>query len=90
MTVAHVAVECSKGTSSNVLIANAFPTRNDEQKPAEESLSKWKSRICALPVSALSTDGIMAGLDKQTLDSDIMNYIRFLVTRVRALENTVR
>lgn len=62
----------------------------DERAPVEDKGKvEWSCRVCSLPASRLSSDGIMSVLDKTSFGDEQSQFIAYLVTRVRALEEQV-
>ena len=61
----------------------------DELEPSEDPRATWNCRVCLTPLARRSSDEMMLFLDKQPLESELMNYVAFLVTKIRKLEAKV-
>lgn len=59
---------------------------SDEPEPAEEPTSAWKSKVCSTQAAAKSADELLAILDKQPRETELMNYVTFMVLKIKQLE----
>lgn len=61
----------------------------DEALPCDDPPAPWTCRVCSTPGALKTADMLMTTLDKTPLESETMNYVAFLVTHIRKLEQQV-